>query len=126
MTPARDALDFLVREEESHGIGDGPNVISRPWLNGASGQLVLELPLNLFGFLPRARTGLAAVLDAVLSPAEMLPAIATAGKLVTGILALFLVTYKDGNNWVRPWCLLCAELLDNGSTDLARIVKLNL
>ena len=58
-------------------------------------ELVLYVPLNLFGLTPRTGPRCPAVFPAILCPAEILPAIAPFGKLYPGVLAASSVSDID-------------------------------
>jgi len=90
-----DALDGFVLEKDGNGIfqslGRFPGL-----LNGAPGELIFHLPLNLFGFRPVARPGFLPVLRSVVTPPQVLPAIALSVQLIY-LFAIAAVTDEDGD-----------------------------
>ena len=88
------------------------DIILRPHFGRASGKFVLELALDFLRFLPGARPCLAAVLGAVLSPSEVLSALAPPGKFITLILAVCRVPDKDCDDGAV--LILCASNAEDG------------
>jgi hypothetical protein len=80
-------LDPLVLEEYVNRDPEQAGIIARSDFGRATGKLIGELALRLFGFFPESGSRFAPVLHAVLSPAEMLGAAASTVELVTGVFA---------------------------------------
>jgi hypothetical protein len=112
----RNAWGIPVLDEEVHGIRNGPDVFCCPCFGYAPGRLVLKLALDFLRFLPRTSSSHATELGPVLSPTEMLPALAAAGKLIPCVFAVIRMADEYRDNRRAHDCASC-ESEHNGSAD---------
>jgi hypothetical protein len=92
------ALDRLVFQKKGNTLPNGSGRLG--FLNRRTArELVFDLPLDRLCLSPRAGTRGAAVLGAVVAPAEVLLALTAAAEFVTLVLAVCRMSNENRNDW---------------------------